>query len=147
MKSFSELKTTPRRAGTTTLSPLTIAERLQDKEEKKKEKEWLKTKEKSKFTDDKRFIIGCDPFSDSAVKAFEKGCSVFFVYDKINFSIVTEIKTKKSFQEICDEILAKAYFKNQYVISDKFIKDGRSCSIEEARIRVKETIVSDTNKL
>lgn len=137
MKSFSELKTVINRLGKTRdVPPLSMIEKIKDKEDKEKEKEWQKVKDKGKLTEDKRYVIGCDPFSDTAQKAFDKGLSIFFVYDKVTYSVTTEIKTKKTFQEICEELLRKANFKNQYVISDKFIKDGRACSLQEARVRV-----------
>ena len=114
---------------------LTEAEKLKIKEEKIKEKklEALREKAQFKFSNEVRYIISCDPFSEKSQIAYKEGLSIFFVYDKINYHVITEIKTKKPFQAIVEDIINKAYYKSQYAISDRFIKDGKAVSFKEAK--------------
>lgn len=67
------------------------------------------------YKKDPRYVIGVDPFD---IK--EDSFNIFKVYDKLNMSYCTRIKTKKTFDKVVENLL-HSYKSYEVIVSQKFI--------------------------
>ena len=91
----------------------------------------IKPIKKAKYSGD-RYIIGCDP-EDNDDELLSRGFNVFTVYDKLLQKVTIKSTTKKSFEEFSEGIIQKETLKSSFVISTKFIENGRPKSREYIR--------------
>lgn len=71
-----------------------------------------------------RYVIGYDP-CESDEELLEKGLNTFTIYDKFLQRFILKSTTRKTFDEFCSSILDRDDFKKSYIISNKFIENGR----------------------
>lgn len=89
--------------------------------------------DKHLINDKKNYIIGCDPFDQSDAPSSEY--NVFYVFDKFNQRKVLRHITKKPFGWFVEFVKMNDIFKNNYVVSKKFINDNDRPKTREEIIR------------